>query len=204
MNKVLLVVDIQNDFLPYGALGVAQGDHVISVINRVSPGFENLVLTQDFHPADHISFASQHPGRAPFETVQVSYGEQTLWPDHCVQGTRGAAFADELDTDRAQLIIRKGHHRMIDSYSAFLEADRTTQTGLAGYLQSRDLRHIVICGLATDYCVAASALDAVGFGFKVDVLAPACRGIDLNGSLEKAWADMSAAGIRRVQVDDLF
>lgn len=204
MNKVLLVVDIQNDFLPSGALGVAQGDHVISVINRVSPGFENLVLTQDFHPADHISFASQHPGRAPFETVQVSYGEQTLWPDHCVQGTRGAAFADELDTDRAQLIIRKGHHRMIDSYSAFLEADRTTQTGLAGYLQSRDLRHIVICGLATDYCVAASALDAVGFGFKVDVLAPACRGIDLNGSLEKAWADMSAAGIRRVQVDDLF
>lgn len=198
VNKVLLIVDIQYDFLPGGALGVQDGDQIIPVINRVSPQFENIVVTQDWHPVDHISFANRHPGRQPFETVELAYGEQTLWPVHCVQGSAGADLARELDHGRAQLIIRKGHHRMIDSYSAFLEADRKTQTGLDGYLKSRGIDHLVIAGLATDFCVLWSALDAIAYGYKVDVLEDACRGIDLNGSVDKAWETMLAAGVRKL------
>lgn len=204
MHKALLIVDIQNDFLPGGALAVQHADRVIPVINKVSPLFENIVVTQDWHPADHISFAQHHPGRQPFQTIQLDYGEQTLWPSHCVQATQGAELASDLDHERAQLIIRKGHHRMIDSYSTFLEADRRTQTGLDGYLRSRGIDHLVIGGLATDFCVFWSVLDALAYGYKVDVLEDACRGIDIDGSVAQAWEKMLAAGARVIQSDELL
>lgn len=204
MRKALLVVDIQNDFLPGGALGVQHGDQVVPVINKVSSRFENIIVTQDWHPDDHVSFAQHHPGRQPFETILLDYGEQTLWPSHCVQATRGAELAQDLDYRRAQLIIRKGHHRMIDSYSTFLEADRQTQTGLDGYLRSRGIDHLVIGGLATDFCVLWSVLDALTYGYKVDVLEDACRGIDLEGSVARAWKKMLAAGARRIHSDELL
>jgi nicotinamidase/pyrazinamidase len=196
-DACLIVVDVQNDFIPGGALAVAKGDEVVPIANRLAARFENVVLTQDWHPRGHASFASSHPGKKPFETVELSYGTQVLWPDHCVQGTPGAAFHRDLDVTRAQLVLRKGHHRGIDSYSAFLEADRKTTTGLAGYLKERGLSELFVCGLATDFCVAWTALDALAAGFDVTVIEEACRAIDLEGSLERAWADMAAAGVKR-------
>ena len=195
--KCLIVVDVQNDFLPGGALAVPKGDEVVPVINRLVARFDNVVLTQDWHPRGHVSFASSHPGRQPFETIDLPYGRQVLWPDHCVQGTPGAAFHAALDTVKAQLMVRKGFHRDIDSYSGFLEADRKTPTGLAGYLKDRSLTHLYVCGLATDFCVAWTALDARAAGFEVTVVEDACRAIDLEGSLEKAWREMAARGVQR-------
>jgi nicotinamidase/pyrazinamidase len=194
----LIIVDAQYGFMPGGGLPVADGDAIVPVINRVVPRFANIVLTQDWHPADHVSFAANHPGRQPFETIQLPYGEQVLWPTHCVQGTRDAALHEGLQVDRAQLVIRKGFRREIDSYSAFVEADRTTTTGLAAYLQARGIRRLYLCGLATDYCVAWSALDARAAGFEATVIEDACRAIDLGGSLARAWADMESAGVRRI------
>ena len=208
MNKlddstVLIIVDAQYGFMPGGGLAVADGDAVVPVINRIAPRFANVVLTQDWHPADHISFAANHPGRAPFETITLPYGEQVLWPTHCVQGTRDAALHDELCVPQAQLIIRKGFHRDVDSYSAFMEADRRTSTGLAAYLKARGITKLYLCGLATDYCVAWSAQDARAAGFEATVIEDACRAIDLNGSLARAWADMAAAAVGRVQSTDI-
>jgi len=193
----LVVVDVQNDFMPGGALAVPRGDEVVPLINQLAARFENVVLTQDWHPRRHASFASAHPGKKPFETIQLAYGTQVLWPDHCVQGTSGAAFHSDLNLTKAQLVIRKGHHRDIDSYSGFLEADRKTTTGLAGYLRERRLESLYVCGLATDFCVAWTALDALAAGFEVAVIEEACRAIDLDGSLARAWSDMTAAGVRR-------
>lgn len=208
MNKlddatVLIIVDAQYGFMPGGGLAVADGDAVVPVINRIAPRFANVVLTQDWHPADHISFAANHPGRAPFETITLPYGEQVLWPTHCVQGTRDAALHDDLRVPQAQLIIRKGFHCDVDSYSAFMEADRRTSTGLAAYLKARGISKLYLCGLATDYCVAWSAQDARAAGFEATVIEDACRAIDLNGSLARAWADMAAAGVGRVQSTDI-
>ncbi|WP_323030948.1 bifunctional nicotinamidase/pyrazinamidase [Brachymonas denitrificans] len=200
----LLVVDAQNGFMPGGGLPVADGDAIVPVINRIAPLFANAVITQDWHPADHVSFAVNHAGRQPFDTITLPYGEQVLWPVHCVQGTQDAELHPDLQLTQAQLIIRKGFHREVDSYSAFVEADRTTTTGLAAYLQARGIRHLYLCGLATDYCVAWSALDARKAGFSVTVIEDACRAIDLNGSLAKAWADMDAAGVQRVLASDLL
>jgi nicotinamidase/pyrazinamidase len=194
----LVVVDVQNDFIPGGALAVPRGDQVVPVINRLAMHFENVVCTQDWHPRGHASFASSHTGRKPFETVPLAYGPQVLWPDHCVQGTPGAAFHPDLDLTRAQLVVRKGHHRDIDSYSAFVEADRRTPTGLAGYLKERNLLDLYVCGLATDFCVAWTALDARAAGFDTTVIEDACRAIDLDGSAARAWSDMAAAGVRRI------
>ncbi len=194
-RDVLLVVDVQNDFCPGGALGVPEGDAVVPVINRIQPGFAHVVLTQDWHPPGHQSFASTHPGHAPFETVEAAYGPQTLWPDHCVQGTPGAAFHPDLETTKAEMIVRKGTRAEIDSYSAFYENDRTTATGLAGYLRERGVTRVFICGLATDYCVHFSALDAARLGFEAMVIEDACRGIDLEGSLAAANQTMAEAGV---------
>ena len=202
-QRALIVIDAQYGFMPGGGLPVAGGDAIVPVINRIAPRFANAVLTQDWHPADHISFAANHPGRQPFDTITLAYGPQVLWPTHCVQGTRDAALHDELRVPQAQLILRKGFHRDVDSYSAFMEADRTTSTGLAAYLQARGITQLVLCGLATDYCVAWSALDARAAGFEVAVVEDACRAIDLNGSLAKAWADMAAAGVQRIQSADV-
>ncbi len=193
-GDVLLVIDVQNDFCPGGALAVPDGDAVVPVINRLAGGFEHVLLTQDWHPAGHTSFASSHPGRHPFETIEVAYGAQTLWPDHCVQGSTGAAFHRDLEATRAELIIRKGYDRAIDSYSAFYENDRTTATGLTGYLRTRGFERVFLAGLATDFCVAYSATDAAREGFAVVVIEDACRAIDLDGSLAAAKAQMSEAG----------
>jgi len=193
----LVVVDLQNDFMPGGALAVPRGDEVVPLINRLAARFDNIVLTQDWHPRRHVSFASSHPGKKPFETIQLSYGAQVLWPDHCVQGTPGAVFHRDLNVTKAQLVIRKGHHAQIDSYSAFLEADRRTATGLAGYLRERKLEKLYVCGLATDFCVAWTALDARAAGFDTTVIEDACRAIDLDGSLARAWVEMTAAGVKR-------
>ena len=187
---------MQNDFIPGGALAVPQGDEVVPLINRLAGRFENVVLTQDWHPRGHASFASSH-GKKPFETIRLRYGEQVLWPDHCVQGTSGAAFHTDLAVTHAQLVVRKGFHRDIDSYSGFVEADRKTSTGLAGYLKERGLKKLFVCGLATDFCVAWTALDGRAAGFDVTVIEDACRAIDLEGSLARAWKDMQAAGVKR-------
>jgi nicotinamidase/pyrazinamidase len=200
----LIVVDVQNDFCPGGALAVPSGDEVVPVINRLAARFENVVLTQDWHPRGHASFASSHPGKKPFETTELSYGTQVLWPDHCVQGTPGAAFHPNLDTQRAQLVVRKGFHRAIDSYSGFLEADRETTTGLAGFLKEKGYRRLYVCGLATDFCVAWTALDARATGFEVGVIDDACRAIDLDGSLARAWRDLEAAGVKRTESGTLL
>jgi nicotinamidase/pyrazinamidase len=197
-DDVLLVIDVQNDFCGGGALAVPDGDAVVPVINRLGERFQHIVLTQDWHPPGHSSFATVHPGRAPFEAVTMPYGEQTLWPDHCVQGTRGAGFHPQLDTQRAELVIRKGFRPAIDSYSAFYENDRQTPTGLAGYLRERGFRRVFLAGLATDFCVYYSAADARRLGFDVVLIETACRGIDLNGSLDAAWAAMAEAGVDRV------
>jgi len=202
-SDALLVIDVQNCFVPGGSLAVKGGDEIVPLINRLAKSFHNVVLTQDWHTADHVSFASQHQGKKPFETVELGYGTQVLWPDHCVQGTEGAAIVSGVNIPHAELIIRKGFHRDVDSYSAFLEADRKTQTGLAGYLKGRGIKRVFVCGLATDYCVAWSALDARKFGFQAEVIEDACRGIDLNGSIAKAWVDMSKAGVKRIQSSDI-
>jgi len=194
-REVLIVVDVQRDFCPGGALAVPGGDEIVPIVNRLAREFAHVVLTQDWHPAGHASFASAHPGRAPFETIEVAYGPQTLWPDHCVQGSDGASFHPALDIPHAELVIRKGHHRNIDSYSGFRENDRRTPTGLAGYLRERGFERVTLCGLATDYCVAFSALDAREFGFDTAVVPTACRGIDLDGSLARALAAMREAGV---------
>ena len=195
--ECLIVVDVQNDFMPGGALAVPRGDEVLPVINRLAPRFANVVMTQDWHPRGHASFASSHPGRKPFETVELPYGKQVLWPEHCVQGTPGAALHAGLDVTKAQLVIRKGFHPDIDSYSGFVEADRRTSTGLAGYLKERNLKELYVCGLATDFCVAWTALDARAAGFTVSVIEDACRAIDLEGSLARAWAELQARGVQR-------
>ena len=197
-NAALIVVDVQNDFCPSGALAVAGGDQVVPVINAMMPDYGACVFTQDWHPANHASFASQHAGKAPLELIEASYGPQVLWPDHCVQGTTGADFHADLNTDAADLIIRKGFRQAIDSYSAFFENDQTTPTGLEGYLRTRDVTTVMLTGLATDYCVFYSAMDALKLGFQVQLSLAACRGIDLNGSLDNAMADMRAAGVQIV------
>jgi nicotinamidase/pyrazinamidase len=195
-NEALIVIDVQNDFCPGGALAVAEGDQIINRINGLMGDFATVVLTQDWHPATHASFAANHPGAAPFSLVAMPYGPQVLWPTHCVQGTTGAEFHPALQTDPAQLIVRKGFRPEIDSYSAFFENDHTTATGLEGYLRSRGVTAVTLVGLATDYCVAYSALDAARLGFKATVLEGACRAIDLNGSLAEAREKMRAAGVR--------
>jgi nicotinamidase/pyrazinamidase len=197
-SDLLLVIDVQNDFCPGGALAVAGGDAVVPVINRLAQRFAHVVLTQDWHPTGHSSFATSHPGAVPFQTITVDYGPQTLWPDHCVQGTAGAALHPQLSTERAELIIRKGFRREIDSYSAFYENDRHTPTGLAGYLRERGLKRIFLAGLATDYCVHYSAVDARRLGFEAIVIEAGCRAIDLAGSLAAAWTSMGEAGVQRV------
>ena len=196
-TDVLLVIDVQNDFLPGGALAVRDGGEVVTPINALARRFAHVVVTQDWHPPGHRSFASSHPGHAPFETVPLPYGPQVLWPDHCVQGTPGAALAAGLDLPGAALILRKGFRTAIDSYSAFTEADGTV-TGLGAYLAARGFTRVVLCGLATDYCVAWSARDARAAGFEALVVEEACRAIDLDGSLDAAWAAMAAAGVRRL------
>lgn len=188
----LVVVDIQNDFCPGGALAVADGDAVVAYANELIAQFDHVVLTQDWHPADHSSFASRHQGHPPFSEIDMAYGRQTLWPDHCVQGTRGAEFHPDLNWNKAEMIIRKGFRRDIDSYSAFFENDHLTPTGLGGYLRERGFDAVALCGLATDFCVGFSALDAARLGFEVSVIERACRAIDLDGSLaamRKKWHD---------------
>jgi nicotinamidase/pyrazinamidase len=196
-ESCLVVVDVQYDFMPGGALAVAKGDEVVPVINALLPRFENVVLTQDWHPRGHASFASAHAGKKPFETTRLPYGDQVLWPDHCVQGTKGAEIHAGLQATKAQLVIRKGFHDGIDSYSGFVEADRKTSTGLAGYLKARGIREVFVCGLATDFCVAWTALDASAAGFETTLIEDASRAIDLNGSLAQAWTDLAAAGVHR-------
>ena len=193
--KALIVIDPQNDFCPGGALAVAGGDEIMPQINAMMDNFDMVVLTQDWHPVGHSSFASSHYGAEPFTLTEMSYGAQVLWPDHCIQASAGATFHPALNTDRADAIIRKGMNTAVDSYSAFFENDKTTATGLAGLLQGRGCGHLTMVGLATDYCVAWSALDGAAQGFKVEVALPACRAIDLDGSLDAALADMHEAGI---------
>jgi nicotinamidase/pyrazinamidase len=190
-NDVLVVVDIQNDFCPGGALAVPRGDEVVPIINRLASRFQNVVLTQDWHPPDHLSFASMHPGKQPFQTIQAPYGEQILWPDHCVQESPGAAFHRQLDIAQAVLVIRKGFRCEIDSYSTFYENDRTTPTGLVGYLRERGLGRVFLAGLALDFCVRFSAEDARREGFEVLVIEDACRGIDVEGSVAATRASFA-------------
>jgi nicotinamidase/pyrazinamidase len=201
--SALLVIDVQNCFLPGGSLAVKDGDQVVPVINKLARGFANVVMTQDWHTAGHVSFASAHSGKKPFETVDLPYGKQVLWPDHCVQGTDGASLSKDLAIPQAELIIRKGYHKDTDSYSAFTEADGKTTTGLAAWLKARKLQRLFIAGLATDFCVAWTAMDARKAGFEAYVIEDACRGIDTQGSLAKAWADMAKAGVKRIQSSDI-
>lgn len=201
-DAALIVVDVQNCFLPTGTLPVAKGDEVVPVINELAKKFKNVVITQDWHTPGHSSFASSHEGKAPFETVEMDYGTQVLWPDHCVQGTDDAKLAPGLELPNAQLVIRKGYHGDIDSYSAFMAADRKTETGLTGYLKERGIKDVYVCGLATDFCVAWTALDADTAGFNVSVIEDASRAIDMNGSLDAAWNSMADADIKRIQSSD--
>lgn len=202
-DSALLVVDVQNGFVTGGNLAVAGGEEVVPIINRIGTVFANVVLTQDWHPRGHASFASSHSGRQPFDTTTLAYGQQVLWPDHCVQGTRDAELHADLHLPHAQLIIRKGFHPDIDSYSAFQEADRRTPTGLDGYLRQRGISKLYVCGLATDFCVAWTALDARSLGYETWVIDDACRAIDLNDSLAGAWRSMEDAGVRRIQSTEL-
>lgn len=195
-DEALIVIDVQNDFCPDGALAVSEGDQIVPLINAMLPDFSVKVFTQDWHPAGHSSFATSHDGKAPFELTQMPYGPQVLWPDHCVQGTDGAAFHKDLLTDPADMIIRKGFRPQIDSYSAFFENDQTTPTGLEGYLRTRGVTKLTLVGLATDFCVAYSAIDGAKLGFDVTVLESACRAIDLDGSLATARDNMRAAGVK--------
>jgi nicotinamidase/pyrazinamidase len=194
-SDVLIVTDVQNDFCPGGALAVPDGDAVIPLIHRLAPLFEHVILTQDWHNPEHYSFARAHPGKRAFESIQTSYGEQTLWPDHCIQGTWGAGFHPSLKLPQAELIIRKGFHREIDSYSAFFENDRRTATGLCGYLRERGITRVFLVGLAYDYCVGYSALDARGHGFEALVIRDACRAIDLNGSVGRIETEFARTGV---------
>ncbi|WP_397452660.1 bifunctional nicotinamidase/pyrazinamidase [Pseudomonas sp. NA-150] len=200
----LLVIDMQYDFMPGGALAVADGHTLVPLINRLGARFRNVILTQDWHPAGHISFASSHAERQPFDSIHLPYGAQTLWPDHCVQGTLGAQLHEGLDVPKAQLILRKGCNIGIDSYSAFLEADRHTQTGLTGYLKERGIDTLFVVGLALDFCVAWTAQDARAAGFNTFVIEDACRAIDMNGSLRQAWNDMLAVGVQRIESSEVF
>lgn len=199
--KALLVIDVQNDFCPGGALAVPDGDAIIPVVNELVEQFDHVIQTQDWHPAGHQSFASSHEGKEPYEIISVEYGEQTLWPDHCVQGTEGAAFHPDLNTTPTELIVRKGFRPHIDSYSAFFENDGTTPTGLTGYLRERTIDTLYIVGLAADFCVKWSALDGRKQGFDVYVIEDATRGIDTNGSLDQAWADMNDAGVQIISAE---
>ncbi|MCQ0989424.1 bifunctional nicotinamidase/pyrazinamidase [Jiella marina] len=201
-DDALIIVDVQNDFCAGGALAVPDGEAVVPLINDLAKAFSIVVLTQDWHTPGHISFASTHHRQA-FETIELAYGNQVLWPDHCVMDSHGAAFHAGLSVPNAQMIVRKGFHPDVDSYSAFVEADHRTPTGLAGYLQERGVRRVFACGLATDFCVGWTALDARKAGFDVTVIEDACRAIDLDGSLDKAWADMTAAGVSRLTSNDL-
>ena len=203
-QTALIVVDVQNGFTPGGNLAVADADQIIPNINQLGQYFSNIVLTQDWHPENHISFAAHHPDKATYDTIQLEYGPQVLWPSHCVQGTADAELHPELDLPQAQLIIRKGFHQNIDSYSAFMEADRKTSTGLAGYLRERGIDTVFIVGIATDFCVAWTAMDACKLGFKSYVIADATKGIDLNGSLQHAWQDMLAQGVKRIYLKDII
>jgi len=198
-NQALIVIDVQNDFCPGGGLAVTDGDAIVPAINALMQAFEVTILTQDWHPANHLSFAANHAGADPFSMTTMPYGPQVLWPTHCVQGSDGAAFHADLTTDNADLILRKGFRPKIDSYSAFFENDKTTPTGLEGYLRTRGITALTLVGLATDYCVAYSAIDAAKLGFDVTVDLAACRAIDLDGSLNSALADMRAAGVRLLQ-----
>src|SRR5262245_7584108 len=202
-DSVLVVVDVQNCFLPGGSLAVAKGDEIIPLINKIAKGFQNVVLTQDWHTPGHISFASSHPGKKPFETIKLPYGDQVLWPDHCVQGTSGADISKDIAIPHAALVIRKGHRREMDSYSGFFEADHTTPTGLSGYLKERAIARVFVAGLATDFCVAWTAMDASRAGFETYVIEDASRGIDTQGSLAKAWTAMEQAGVKRIKSTDL-
>jgi nicotinamidase/pyrazinamidase len=202
-QSALIVVDVQNCFMPGGSLAVAKGDEIVPLINRIAKSFQNVVLTQDWHTAGHISFASAHAGKKPFETIKLGYGDQVLWPDHCVQGTEEAAIHKGVDIPHAELIIRKGYNPQVDSYSAFLEADKQTRTGLDGYLKGRGINTVYLVGLATDFCVAWTAIDARNLGFDAYVIEDACRAIDANGSLAAAWKSMEQAGVKRIQSSDL-
>ncbi|MFZ1941934.1 MAG: bifunctional nicotinamidase/pyrazinamidase [Terracidiphilus sp.] len=202
-HDVLIVIDVQNDFCPGGALVVPNGDEVIAPIRHIAPLFQHIILTQDWHTPDHSSFASAHPGKKPFESIDLEYGKQTLWPDHCVQGTRGAEFHPDLQLTRAELILRKGFRPQIDSYSAFFENDRTMPTGLAGYLDDRGLTRVFLAGLAYDYCVGYSALDARRLGVEAYVIRDACRSIDLNGSVVAMEGELAKAGVAVIDSSQL-
>ena len=199
--RALLIVDVQNDFCPGGALEVPEGDEVVPVINNLIGAFDHVLQTQDWHPAGHQSFASSHPQHDPYDVIEVGYGEQVLWPDHCVQGTDGAAFHPDLDTTHTELVLRKGFRPEIDSYSAFFENDGETRTGLAGYLRERGIDSLYVCGLATDFCVKWSAVDGRAEGFDVFVVEEATRGIDQNGSLAQAWKEMNDAGVQVISAE---
>ena len=203
MKQALLVIDVQNCFIAGGTLAVPHGEDVVPIINKIAPAFKNIILTQDWHPRGHASFASSYPGRKPLETIRLAYGNQVLWPDHCLQGTPDAALDQDLEIPQAELILRKGFHPDVDSYSAFEEADRNTSTGLKGYLEQRGIKRLFVTGLATDFCVAWTALDARKAGFETYVVEDACRGIDLNGSLAAAWQAMERDGVRRIQSTDI-
>ncbi len=198
-GDALIVVDVQNCFTPGGSLAVPRGDEVVPIINRIAKAFRWVVLTQDWHTPGHASFASAHGGKKPFDVVKLAYGNQVLWPDHCVQGTEGASLHKDLNIAHAQLVIRKGYNPAVDSYSAFIEADRKSKTGLDAWLKAKSIKRVFCCGLATDFCVAWTAQDARKLGFQAVVIEDACRAIDLNGSLVKAWEAMAKAGVRRVQ-----
>jgi nicotinamidase/pyrazinamidase len=203
-RDVLLIVDIQNDFCPGGALAVPQGDEVVPVANRLAARFSNVILTQDWHPAGHLSFASSHPGKKPFESIQLNYGDQTLWPDHCVQGTHGADFHKALHAPHTELILRKGFRPNIDSYSAFRENDRSTRTGLAAYLVERGFERVFLAGLAYEYCVRVSAVDAVSSGFRALVIEDACRGFGIDGALEETRREFARTGVLHLKSADFF
>jgi len=203
-HDLLLVVDVQNDFLPGGALAVPEGDAIVPVVNALAQRFPHVALTQDWHTPGHLSLSSSHAGRAPFDMITLPYGPQILWPDHCVQGSFGAEFSSDLSIPHAQLIVRKGYRREIDSYSAFCEADGVTLTGLAGYLRERGFTRVFLAGLATDFCVAYSAVDARKAGFEVVIIEDGCRAIDTGGSLAAAWTRMNDAGVARATSNTLF
>jgi nicotinamidase/pyrazinamidase len=203
VSDALIVVDVQNCFTAGGSLEVPKGDEVVPLINDISKRFRNVIITQDWHTANHISFASSHSGKKPFDLIDLPYGKQVLWPDHCVQGTDGAGLHRDLNIPHAQLIVRKGFNEKVDSYSAFLEADRKTLTGLSGYLSARRVKRVFVAGLATDYCVAWSAMDARRAGFDAVVIEDACRGIDNQGSIAKAWVAMKAAGVKRAHSSEI-
>ena len=207
-TDALLIIDLQNDFCPPhdgigGALAVSDGDQIIPAVNRLARAFSHVILTQDWHPRGHISFASAHPGTQPYQTIQVAYGEQTLWPDHCVQGTSGAEFHPELDVPHAELIVRKGCRKEIDSYSAFLENDHTTPTGLAGYLRDHGIRRLFLCGLAYDFCVRHSAIDGIALDFESFVIEDACRAVRLPGSVEATDVVFAESGVERIETADI-